>query len=578
MAGVPWSEEVHGSPLGRVCRSWRSSCSSPPSWSSSEASRSCWSTGGPARPQASNPPPVAAPSSVPATPSCGVRACPAAAPPSPASRPRSWLPGTPSPPARRRPRGRGPGIRARAAGQAHLPRPAGQGPRHVQRLPGLAPVAHRHQRRDLGRAGGGAHPRRRRRGPHHASCSTSCGPRSRSEGITEPAGAGRRPQGPAQGQAQRRRPHPRTSSRAAPTCGSSSASTASARPPRSARSASSRSTEGRSVVMAAGDTFRAAAAEQLETWADRAGADFHRGEEGGDPSSVIFDAIAKAGARDIDLVLADTAGRLHTKTNLMEELAKVRRVADRDPGNVTEVLLVLDATTGQNGLQQAKQFSEATAVHRGGAHQARRLGQGRHRAGHRPRRAIGGLGLPIKLVGLGESADDLIDFDPDAFVDALFDGLTPTPGSGQPMIWLALEAADAPVPPRARRRSGCTCSTIRFVGVGRIARLRRRRRRGPGDRPRPPASSSGPASAAGSPSAATGRRPRRRPSATSWPLARAPGTCRSPSVSGRGRPGRAHRHGAPRRRPGATWCAPPARSRRRARSTTACPSTRSAGT
>ena len=117
---------------------------------------------------------------------------------------------------------------------------------------------------------------------------------------------------------------------------------------------------GRSVIMAAGDTFRAAAAEQLETWSQRAGTEFHRGEEGGDPSSVIFDAVQKAGARDIDLVLADTAGRLHTKTNLMEELAKVRRVADRDPGKVTEVLLVLDATTGQNGLQQAKQFSEAT--------------------------------------------------------------------------------------------------------------------------------------------------------------------------------------------------------------------------
>ena len=117
---------------------------------------------------------------------------------------------------------------------------------------------------------------------------------------------------------------------------------------------------GRSVIMAAGDTFRAAAAEQLQTWSERAGTEFHRGDEGGDPSSVIFDAVAKAGARGIDLVLADTAGRLHTKSNLMDELSKVRRVADRDPGKVTEVLLVLDATTGQNGLAQAKQFSEAT--------------------------------------------------------------------------------------------------------------------------------------------------------------------------------------------------------------------------
>ena len=178
--------------------------------------------------------------------------------------------------------------------------------------------------------------------------------------------------------------------------------------------------EGRSVIMAAGDTFRAAAAEQLETWADRAGAEFHRGEEGGDPSSVIFDAVAKAGARDIDVVLADTAGRLHTKSNLMEELAKVRRVADRDPGNVTEVLLVLDATTGQNGLQQAKQFSEATQCTgvvltkldgsaKGGVALAIALDAD-----------AGGLGLPIKLVGLGEQVGDLVDFDPDEFVDALF--------------------------------------------------------------------------------------------------------------------------------------------------------------
>lgn len=179
--------------------------------------------------------------------------------------------------------------------------------------------------------------------------------------------------------------------------------------------------EGRSVIMAAGDTFRAAAAEQLQTWSERAGSEFHRGEEGGDPSSVIFDAVAKAGARDLDLVLADTAGRLHTKSNLMDELSKVRRVADRDPGNVTEVLLVLDATTGQNGLQQAKQFSEATdctgvvltkldGSAKGGIALAIALDP-----------EVGGLGLPIKLVGLGEQAEDLIDFDPDAFVDALFD-------------------------------------------------------------------------------------------------------------------------------------------------------------
>jgi fused signal recognition particle receptor len=172
--------------------------------------------------------------------------------------------------------------------------------------------------------------------------------------------------------------------------------------------------EGRSVIMAAGDTFRAAAAEQLQTWSERAGTEFHRGEEGGDPSSVIFDAVAKAGARGIDLVLADTAGRLHTKTNLMEELSKVRRVADRDPGRVTEVLLVLDATTGQNGLAQARQFSEATQC----TGVVLTKLDGSAKGGIALAIALD-LGLPIKLVGLGEKVDDLIDFDPDAFVDAL---------------------------------------------------------------------------------------------------------------------------------------------------------------
>ena len=172
--------------------------------------------------------------------------------------------------------------------------------------------------------------------------------------------------------------------------------------------------DGRSVVMAAGDTFRAAA-EQLGLWADRVGADIVRGNEGGDPSSVIFDAVQHAGAKGADLVLADTAGRLHTKTNLMEELRKVRRVADRDPGKVTEVLLVLDATTGQNGLVQAQQFTEAVDVT--GVVLTKLDGS-----------AKGGivlaiqveLGIPVKLVGLGETADDLVVFDEDEFVEALF--------------------------------------------------------------------------------------------------------------------------------------------------------------
>ncbi len=172
---------------------------------------------------------------------------------------------------------------------------------------------------------------------------------------------------------------------------------------------------GRSVLMAAGDTFRAAAAEQLGTWAERAGAELVRGSEGGDPSSVIYDGIEKASARGIDLVLADTAGRLHNKSNLMEELKKVRRVASKGKGRVTEVLLVIDATTGQNGLTQAREFREATEVT--GIVLTKLDGS-----------AKGGivfaieteLGLPIKLVGLGETIGDLVEFDPTEFIEALF--------------------------------------------------------------------------------------------------------------------------------------------------------------
>jgi fused signal recognition particle receptor len=172
---------------------------------------------------------------------------------------------------------------------------------------------------------------------------------------------------------------------------------------------------GRSVVMAAGDTFRAAAAEQLQTWAERSGADLVRGAEGGDPSSIIFDAVQRAAARGSDLVLADTAGRLHTKVNLMEELRKVRRVADREPGKVTEVLLVLDATTGQNGLVQAQQFTDAVDLT--GVVLTKLDGSAK---GGIALAIQSTLGIPIKLVGLGETADDLVDFDPDEFVDALF--------------------------------------------------------------------------------------------------------------------------------------------------------------
>ncbi|MEA2685169.1 MAG: fused signal recognition particle receptor [Actinomycetota bacterium] len=173
--------------------------------------------------------------------------------------------------------------------------------------------------------------------------------------------------------------------------------------------------EGRTVIMAAGDTFRAAAAEQLELWSKRVGATLVRGNEGGDPGAVVFDAVERAAARHTDLVLADTAGRLHTKVNLMEELRKVRRVADKPPGKVTEVLLVIDATTGQNGLVQARQFLEAVDVT--GVVLTKLDGTAK---GGIVLAIQGELGIPIKLVGLGETAEDLVVFDPDEFVEALF--------------------------------------------------------------------------------------------------------------------------------------------------------------
>lgn len=174
------------------------------------------------------------------------------------------------------------------------------------------------------------------------------------------------------------------------------------------------SAAGTTVLLAAGDTFRAAAAEQLSMWAERSGSEFVRGAEGGDPSSVIFDGVERAGSRGIDLVLADTAGRLHNKQNLMDELAKVRRVAEKGAGVVTETLLVIDATTGQNGLAQARQFHESTAVT--GVVVTKLDGS-----------AKGGivfaveteLGIPVKYVGVGETIDDLVPFDPAEFVDAL---------------------------------------------------------------------------------------------------------------------------------------------------------------
>ena len=172
--------------------------------------------------------------------------------------------------------------------------------------------------------------------------------------------------------------------------------------------------EGRSVVLAAGDTFRAAAADQLGMWAERTGADLVRGAEGGDPSAVVFDAIQRAGARHADLVLADTAGRLHNKVNLVEELKKIRRVADREPGQVSEVLLVLDATTGQNAVSQAREFLEA--VDATGVVLTKLDGTARGGVVVAIQKE---LGLPVKLVGLGEGAADLVVFDPTEFADAL---------------------------------------------------------------------------------------------------------------------------------------------------------------
>jgi fused signal recognition particle receptor len=183
--------------------------------------------------------------------------------------------------------------------------------------------------------------------------------------------------------------------------------------------ASQQAVAGHSVLMAAGDTFRAAAVEQLETWAQRSGAEIVRGNEGGDPSAVIFDAIERANARNIDLVLADTAGRLHTKTNLMDELRKVRRVAAKGSGRVSEVLLVIDATTGQNGLAQAREFGAATMTDGVGVTGVVLTKLDGSAKGGIVFAIETELGLPVKLVGLGETIDDLVDFDPRQFVDAL---------------------------------------------------------------------------------------------------------------------------------------------------------------
>ncbi|MGW1375599.1 signal recognition particle-docking protein FtsY [Streptomyces sp. NPDC002446] len=173
--------------------------------------------------------------------------------------------------------------------------------------------------------------------------------------------------------------------------------------------------DGKSVVLGAADTFRAAAADQLQTWGERVGARTVRGPEGGDPASIAFDAVKEGIAESADVVLIDTAGRLHTKTGLMDELGKVKRVVEKH-GPVGEVLLVLDATTGQNGLVQARVFAEVVDIT--GVVLTKLDGTAKGGIIIAVQRE---LGVPVKLVGLGEGADDLAPFEPKAFVDALID-------------------------------------------------------------------------------------------------------------------------------------------------------------
>jgi len=174
--------------------------------------------------------------------------------------------------------------------------------------------------------------------------------------------------------------------------------------------------EGRSVILAASDTFRAAAIEQLEIWAERSGAQIIKGLSGGDPAAVAFDAVEAAKSRGTDIVIVDTAGRLHTKSPLMEELKKVKRVLQKAmPDAPQETLLVVDGTTGQNAMRQAEIFNEAVGVT--GIALTKLDGTAKGGIVFTIRRE---LGIPIKLIGIGEGVDDLRDFDPDEFIEALF--------------------------------------------------------------------------------------------------------------------------------------------------------------
>ena len=173
--------------------------------------------------------------------------------------------------------------------------------------------------------------------------------------------------------------------------------------------------QGKKVMLVAGDTFRAAAADQLEIWAGRSGADIVRQHEGADPASVVFDGIQAAKSREVDVILVDTAGRLHNKTNLMNELGKISRIVERElPGCSREVLLVLDGTTGQNGLIQAKQFKEFAGV----TAMALTKLDGTAKGGI-VIAVSDTLQIPVKFIGVGEQADDLMPFEPREFVEAL---------------------------------------------------------------------------------------------------------------------------------------------------------------
>ena len=174
-------------------------------------------------------------------------------------------------------------------------------------------------------------------------------------------------------------------------------------------------TDGKKVLLCAADTFRAAAADQLEIWAGRAGVDIIRQDEGADPAAVVYDAISAAKARGTEVILCDTAGRLHNKQNLMNELGKISRIIDRElPGAAKEVLLVLDGTTGQNGLIQARQFSEIAGVT--GMVLTKLDGTAK---GGIVVSVADSLNIPVKYIGVGEQMDDLMPFDKEAFAEAL---------------------------------------------------------------------------------------------------------------------------------------------------------------